>query len=98
MGDFCTHHNLVHSTKGSRRANSENETMVKCDHFKIGSTEDLLEWYNDDLSQKKSLQRIFRSLVKFSWNYVMQPKLTLIPKDSRTDSRLFFPISQVILL
>lgn len=62
MGDFCTHHNLVHSTKGSRRANSENETMVKCDHFKIGSTEDLLEWYNDDLGQKKITSENFQEL------------------------------------
>lgn len=54
--------NLVHSTKGSRKANSESETMVKCDHFKIGSTEDLLEWYNDDLSQKKITSENFQEL------------------------------------
>lgn len=36
--------------------------MVKCDHFKIGSTEDLLEWYNDDLSQKKITSENFQEL------------------------------------
>lgn len=64
----------MHSKKGSRRANSKNETMVKRYDLKTGSTEDLLQ-LSTTMTAKNITSKNFQELLKFSWNYVMQPKL-----------------------